>query len=74
MTDNSAGPGQALITDELVAELIALTEAAGAAILEIYRTEFDVETKSDESPLTQADLASHRTIEAGLAALTPEVR
>jgi 3'(2'), 5'-bisphosphate nucleotidase len=73
MTDETTGPGGQLITDQLVGELIALTEAAGAAILEVYQTEFDVETKSDESPLTQADLASHRTIEAGLAALTPEV-
>ena len=62
-----------LITDELVTELVALTEAAGAAILEIYQTDFDVETKSDESPLTQADLASHRTIEAGLSKLTPDI-
>ncbi|RME34899.1 MAG: AbrB/MazE/SpoVT family DNA-binding domain-containing protein, partial [Gammaproteobacteria bacterium] len=35
--------------ESLVDELIALTEAAGAAILAIYQTEFDVETKSDES-------------------------
>lgn len=62
-----------LITEELVSELIALTEAAGAAILEVYETDFDVETKTDESPLTQADLASHRTIEAGLARLTPDI-
>ncbi len=73
MTDAAKAPLEVLITDDLVGELIALTEAAGAAILEIYQTEFDVETKSDESPLTQADLASHRTIEAGLAALTPEI-
>jgi 3'(2'), 5'-bisphosphate nucleotidase len=73
MTDDSTGGSRDLITDELVSELITLTEAAGAAILEIYETEFDVETKSDESPLTQADLASHQTIEAGLAALTPEI-
>jgi len=73
MTDDSTGSSRDLITDELVSELIALTEAAGAAILEVYQTEFDVETKSDESPLTQADLASHRTIEAGLTALTPDI-
>ncbi len=73
MTEGATGSSRDLITDGLVSELIALTEAAGAAILEIYRTEFDVETKSDESPLTQADLASHRTIEAGLGALTPEI-
>ncbi len=70
MTDDSS---RDLITDELLSELIALTETAGAAILEIYQTEFDVETKSDESPLTQADLASHRAIEAGLTALTPDI-
>jgi len=65
--------GEGLITEALVAELVTLTEAAGAAILEIYETDFDVETKSDESPLTQADLSSHRTIEAGLARLTPQI-
>jgi 3'(2'), 5'-bisphosphate nucleotidase len=62
-----------LITEELVAGLVDLTEAAGAAILEVYETDFDVETKTDESPLTQADLASHRTIESGLARLTPDI-
>lgn len=69
----TADPTREMITDELVHELIGLTEAAGAAILEIYATEFDVQTKTDESPLTQADLASHRTIEAGLAGLTPDI-
>jgi 3'(2'), 5'-bisphosphate nucleotidase len=71
MSDEAIGDG--LITEQLVAELVSLTEAAGAAILEVYETDFDVETKSDESPLTQADLASHRIIEAGLARLTPDV-
>ena len=46
---------------------------AGDAILNIYSTDFDVETKGDHSPLTQADLASHRIIVAGLAALTPDI-
>jgi 3'(2'), 5'-bisphosphate nucleotidase len=32
----------------------------------------DVQTKSDASPLTAADLAAHRIIAAGLAALRPE--
>ena len=73
MTDQTTGGSRDTITDELLTELVALTEAAGAAILEIYQTDFDVETKSDESPLTQADLASHRTIEAGLSRLTPEI-
>lgn len=51
--------------------LIDLARRAGDAILEIYRTDFDVETKDDTSPLTQADLAAHRVILDGLQALDP---
>lgn len=58
---------------QLTQALIALTRRAGDAILEIYQTEFSVETKGDDSPLTQADLASHRTIVEGLSELTPDI-
>jgi 3'(2'), 5'-bisphosphate nucleotidase len=44
---------------------------AGAAILEVYGTDFDVESKSDESPLTEADLRSHRIIIKRLAERYP---
>jgi 3'(2'), 5'-bisphosphate nucleotidase len=50
--------------------LIAAVRAAinaGEAILEIYDTEFDVETKADQSPLTIADKRSHEIIQAGLS-------
>ena len=57
----------------LVEPIVALAEDAGRAILEVYSTDFDVQTKGDESPLTQADLASHRWIDAGLRSLTPEI-
>lgn len=41
--------------------------AAGKRILDIYNSDdFGVETKSDDSPLTRADKASHDTIVAGL--------
>jgi 3'(2'), 5'-bisphosphate nucleotidase len=53
--------------------VIDLARRAGDAILAIYRTDFDVETKDDESPLTKADLAAHRIIAAGLKSLTPDV-
>lgn len=39
---------------------------AGQAILDIYKTDFDVEKKADESPLTLADKRSHRIITDGL--------
>ncbi|NOX68468.1 MAG: 3'(2'),5'-bisphosphate nucleotidase CysQ [Gammaproteobacteria bacterium] len=53
--------------------LVTLAEEAGRAILEIYETDFDVEKKDDQSPLTKADLASNARIVAGLEKLTPEI-
>jgi len=59
--------------EKLLEPVIALAIAAGDAILTVYATDFDVQSKTDESPLTQADLAAHRLIAAGLAALTPTI-
>lgn len=52
---------------------VQLSITAGAAIMAIYRQEFSVATKADDSPLTQADLAAHRILVAGLQALTPGI-
>ena len=54
-------------------QLIDLARVAGDAILDIYRSDFDVQNKSDDSPLTQADLAAHRVISETLATLTPDI-
>ena len=51
--------------------VIELASNAGAAIMQVYARDFEVQAKSDHSPLTQADLAAHRLIVAGLAQLTP---
>ena len=59
--------------EELIEPIVTLAEEAGREILGVYSTRFDVQSKSDESPLTQADLASHRCIAAGLADLTPDI-
>ncbi|MDH4107716.1 MAG: 3'(2'),5'-bisphosphate nucleotidase CysQ [Gammaproteobacteria bacterium] len=56
---------------QLIEPLVELAEAAGRAILAVYETDFAVRHKDDDSPLTQADLASHRCIVAGLRALDP---
>lgn len=53
--------------------LLELARKAGDAILEIYNTDFEVTDKSDNSPLTAADLASHNIIVATLQQLTPEI-
>ena len=55
------------------AQLIEIINRAGNAILDIYHTDFTVQNKSDESPLTQADLAAHEIIVAGLHAATPDI-
>jgi 3'(2'), 5'-bisphosphate nucleotidase len=58
---------------ELATAVADIAAAAGRAILEIYREGFEVTHKEDRSPLTQADLASHRLIRDALAVLTPAV-
>ncbi len=51
---------------------ISITAAieAGKKILEVYENEFEVETKTDNSPLTEADKKSHNTIKEILAPLS----
>jgi 3'(2'), 5'-bisphosphate nucleotidase len=51
-----------------------LARRAGEAILEVYRgVDPGVTYKKDDSPLTAADLASHRVIVEGLEGLAPEI-
>jgi len=57
----------------LVEPIVALAENAGRAILEVYATDFEVQSKDDASPVTQADLAANRWIDAGLRSLTPDI-
>jgi len=65
------------VTDHQAASLAEpvgeIAVAAGQAILEIYGQDFEVVQKEDRSPLTQADLASHRVIGDALAKLTPDI-
>jgi len=61
------------IDNHLLDEIILLAEQAGEKILEIYETDYAIEHKEDETPLTEADMAAHHFIEAGLQRLTPEI-
>ena len=56
-----------------VREVVHIALEAGAAILKIYNADFSVMEKDDRSPLTEADLASHRIIKQRLQELTPHV-
>ncbi len=56
-----------------IRQINQIAREAGQAILEVYQQDFQVSEKEDLSPLTQADLASHRIITGALARLTPEI-
>lgn len=62
-----------LPTQELVHQVAALCRRAGVAILEVYNRSqgFDVQVKSDDSPVTEADLAAHQVLIDGLTGLLP---
>jgi 3'(2'), 5'-bisphosphate nucleotidase len=58
----------------LLPRIVALAEQAGAAVMAFYQqTDPGVTYKEDDSPLTQADLASHQLLVMGLQALVPEL-
>src|SRR5690606_10251310 len=57
--------------EHLLEQIRSIARTAGEAILEVYESDFDVETKDDRSPLTEADRVSHRIITERLAALRP---
>ena len=52
-----------------------LAVEAGYAIMEVYNRSGDIgfETKGDESPLTEADLAANEVITKKLVSMTPEI-
>lgn len=57
----------------LMAPVIALALKAGEAILPFWRAGVEVTAKSDDSPVTAADLAAHHVIVDGLIALDPSI-
>jgi 3'(2'), 5'-bisphosphate nucleotidase len=58
---------------QLEEPVIALARRAGDRILEVYKTAFEVSEKVDHSPVTEADIAAHEIIMAGLQRLTPKI-
>src|SRR5688572_4693026 len=60
--------GRALLED-----LVPIARAAGAAILDVYSTDFGVRSKSDASPITEADERAEAVILERLAKLTPDI-
>lgn len=53
--------------------VITIAKKAGETIMQIYQKDFSVEYKEDQSPLTEADLASHHLICEELSQLYPDI-
>jgi 3'(2'), 5'-bisphosphate nucleotidase len=57
-----------------VREVTNIAALAGEKIMDIYqRSDFGVDMKADNSPLTRADIASHEHIVTSLSGLTPKI-
>ena len=59
--------------EALLAPLAALAREAGAVVMAVYATDFDVRGKGDASPVTEADERAEAVILAGLARLAPGI-
>lgn len=57
----------------LLPDIVRIADEAGERILPIYRSDFEVQYKEDESPITAADVASHDVIVEELGKLTPDI-
>jgi len=56
---------------DILDEIVDLAKQAGEKIMHVYESdEFNVTQKSDNTPLTKADLAAHHTIIEGLSRLS----
>lgn len=63
-----------LLTQASVQRVVNIAEQAGRAILAVYHADdFQVQEKSDESPVTAADLAADAVIQRELAKYWPEI-
>jgi len=57
---------------ERIPSVLSVAEAAATAIVDIYRRKaYQVQSKLDNSPVTEADLRAHEILTAGLSALDP---
>ena len=57
----------------ILPDVLKIADAASEKVLSIYMTDFKVDYKADESPITAADVASHRVIVAGLRNLSHDI-
>jgi len=62
-----------LISDEIIQSVIEITKQAGLVIMDVYKTDFDIQIKNDKSPVTEADTRANDIITAGLLKIAPDI-
>jgi 3'(2'), 5'-bisphosphate nucleotidase len=62
-----------MVTDPLLLDLVDIARAASDVILKIYERDFKVETKADQSPVTEADEAGEALIMERVRSRYPEL-
>jgi 3'(2'), 5'-bisphosphate nucleotidase len=70
MSIMTVGP---LPLESLLAALTPLIHEAGALVMRVYATDFQVEVKDDESPVTVADQRAEKVIFEGLKRIAPDI-
>jgi len=57
----------------ILPEVLKIADVASVKVMSIYMTDFKVDYKADESPITAADIASHNVIVEGLRNLSQDI-
>ena len=61
------------ITEDIIQEILDIARDAGASIMEVYKTEFEIEFKDDRSPVTKADKEANSLIIERLIKIDPSI-
>jgi len=61
------------LTEAVIGKLLQVARTAGDATMEIYNSDFEVYSKNDESPVTEADRKAEAIITPVLEELAPDV-
>ncbi len=60
-------------TDQLIEQVVDISVLAGVEILRYFRSDFGIENKSNNSPVTDADIVANDIIVSGLNELDPRL-
>jgi len=63
----------AMHESSILPDLLKIADEASEKVLHIYQSDFKVNYKEDQSPITAADLASHDIIVRGLRSITRDI-